>query len=64
MSCFRFAITLASLAVLAFPAPVLAAEEPVAVMPFKNLNADPALEWLKVGVAETMISDLRIILDS
>ncbi len=31
----------------------------VAVMPFQNLNADPALDWLKVGIAETMISDLK-----
>lgn len=31
----------------------------VAVMPFKNLNQDPALDWLKVGIAETMISDLK-----
>lgn len=31
----------------------------VAVMPFKNLNADPELDWLKVGIAETMISDLK-----
>lgn len=32
---------------------------PVAVMPFKNLNEDPDLDWLSVGIAETMISDLR-----
>lgn len=31
----------------------------VAVMPFKNLNQDPELDWLKVGIAETMISDLK-----
>lgn len=31
----------------------------LAVLPFKNLNADPALDWLKLGVAETMISDLK-----
>ena len=33
--------------------------DPVAVMPFKNLNADSDLDWLRVGIAETMISDLR-----
>ncbi len=32
---------------------------PVAVMPFKNLNKEPSLEWLRVGIAETMVSDLR-----
>jgi TolB-like protein len=32
---------------------------PFAVMPFKNLNNADALEWLRVGIAETMISDLR-----
>lgn len=32
---------------------------PIAVMPFKNLNDDPALDWLKVGMAETMLSDLK-----
>ena len=31
----------------------------LAVLPFKNLNAEPALDWLKLGVAETMISDLK-----
>ena len=32
---------------------------PVAVMPFKNLNGDTSLDWLKAGIAETMISDLK-----
>lgn len=32
---------------------------PIAVMPFKNLNTDPQLDWLRVGIAETMIADLR-----
>ncbi len=36
-----------------------AAEGAIAVMPFKNLNNEQSLEWLKAGVAETMISDLR-----
>jgi TolB-like protein len=34
-------------------------EGPVAVMPFKNLNGDANLDWLKIGMAETMISDLH-----
>jgi TolB-like protein len=34
-------------------------DDPVAVLPFKNLNQDPALEWLRAGIAETMISDLK-----
>ncbi len=42
------------------PLPARAAVEvPVAVMPFKNLNADPALDWLRAGMAETMVSDLK-----
>ncbi|XXF78805.1 CsgG/HfaB family protein [Myxococcaceae bacterium GXIMD 01537] len=41
---------------LAAPAP---AEGPVAVMPFKNLNQDASLEWLRLGIAETLLSDLR-----
>lgn len=36
-----------------------AAQAPVAVMPFKNLNGDAELDWLRVGIAETMISDLK-----
>jgi TolB-like protein len=32
---------------------------PVAVLPFKNLNTDPKLDWLKLGIAETMVADLR-----
>lgn len=35
------------------------AEPPIAVMPFKNLNDDPSLEWLSSGIAETMITDLK-----
>ena len=36
-----------------------AAPEPVAVMPFKNLSGDAALDWMSGGIADTMISDLR-----
>jgi TolB-like protein/tetratricopeptide (TPR) repeat protein len=36
-----------------------AVPQPVAVMPFRNLNEDPSLQWLSVGMAETMLSDLR-----
>ncbi|WP_338866396.1 FlgO family outer membrane protein [Myxococcus stipitatus] len=32
---------------------------PVAVMPFRNLNADAAQNWLARGMAETLVSDLR-----
>jgi TolB-like protein len=39
--------------------PVLAAEGPVAVMPFKNANGAARLDWLRVGIAETMITDLK-----
>ncbi|WP_158501995.1 CsgG/HfaB family protein [Vitiosangium sp. GDMCC 1.1324] len=34
-------------------------EGPVAVLPFKNLNQDAALEWMRLGIAETVLSDLR-----
>ncbi len=32
---------------------------PIAVMPFKNVNQAGDIAWLEVGVAETMVSDLR-----
>jgi TolB-like protein len=34
-------------------------EGPVAVLPFKNLNAEAKLDWLKLGIAETLIADLK-----
>jgi TolB-like protein len=34
-------------------------DDVVAVMPFRNLNADAALAWLEQGIAETMLSDLK-----
>ena len=39
--------------------PALAVDGPIAVMPFRNLNQDPDLDWLRLGIAETMISDIR-----
>ena len=48
-----------ALALLLAAAPGPEIQGPVAVMPFKNLNADPTLEWLRAGVAETMVSDLK-----
>ena len=32
---------------------------PVAVMPFKNLSGQTDLDWLRVGMAETLIADLQ-----
>lgn len=32
---------------------------PIAVMPFRNLNGDAATDWLRAGIAETMITDLK-----
>jgi TolB-like protein len=49
-------LAFASLAAAAPPAPP---QGPVAVMPFRNLNGDPALDWLERGMAETLVSDLR-----
>lgn len=49
-------LAFASLAAAAPPAPP---QGPVAVMPFRNLNGDPALDWLGRGMAETLVSDLR-----
>ncbi len=33
--------------------------DPIAVMPFNNLNQDPELAWLAAGMSEAMLSDLR-----
>ncbi|HZI15542.1 MAG TPA: FlgO family outer membrane protein [Myxococcus sp.] len=46
-------LVFASLAAAAPP------QGPVAVMPFRNLNGDPTLDWLGRGMAETLVSDLR-----
>lgn len=53
----RVLLTAAAL-VLAAPAP-RTLSQPVAVMPFKNLNDDATLSWLSKGIAESMVSDLR-----
>lgn len=37
----------------------LPASATLAVMPFHNLNQDASTDWLKRGIAETMIADLR-----
>ena len=31
----------------------------MAVMPFKNANGTSRLDWLRLGIAETMITDLK-----
>jgi TolB-like protein len=36
-----------------------AVDAPVAVMPFKNISGELSLDWLKVGIAETLVSDLQ-----
>jgi TolB-like protein len=41
---------------LLLAAPAFAAEAPIAVMPFRSLNAP---RWLEAGIQETMIADLR-----
>ncbi len=51
-------LTLALATVPAQASPKLP-DDPVAVIPFKNLNEEPALDWLRMGIAETMISDLK-----
>lgn len=33
--------------------------QPIAVLPFKNLNDDGAIDWMAKGIAETMVSDMR-----
>ena len=53
-----FALTLALATVSAHASPKLP-DDPVAVIPFKNLNEEPTLDWLRMGIAETMISDLK-----
>lgn len=37
----------------------LPAHDTLAVMPFANLNADAGIDWLRRGIAETMVADLR-----
>lgn len=54
----RGTVALLALGAAALPARAVS-EGPVAAMPFKNLNSDPALEWLRVGMAETLVSDIR-----
>ncbi len=44
---------------LAATPPPVPAQGPVAVMPFRNLNTEPELDWLGRGMAETLVSDLR-----
>ena len=34
-------------------------QDPIAVMPFKNINNNSKFSWLSTGIAETMISDLK-----
>ena len=51
-------VLLALALVLAAPAPA-AVLQPVAVLPFRNLNQDGSIEWLAKGIAETMVSDLK-----
>lgn len=50
-------MSLAALALVLAAAP--AVQGPVAVLPFKNLGADPGLGWLELGMAETLIADLK-----
>lgn len=47
------------LVLLAAPAAHARPSEPVAVMPFRNLNQTADLDWLRHGIAETMITDIR-----
>lgn len=47
-----------SVLLLLLAAPAFAGNA-LAVLPFKNLNADPATDWLKLGIAETMVADLK-----
>jgi len=32
---------------------------PIAVMPWKNLSGDASLDWLKLGITETLVADLQ-----
>jgi TolB-like protein len=56
----RILIACLALAVLAPPAAAhLDDRRVVAVMPFRNVSGDTKLEWLSLGIAEALISDLR-----
>ena len=47
--------------VVAGAAPARVLLQPVAVLPFKNLNDDGTNDWMTKGISETMVSDLRRI---
>ncbi|MBI5211300.1 MAG: hypothetical protein HY927_15105 [Elusimicrobia bacterium] len=58
----RRSLAALGLAVLcAWPAPARAARYTVAVMPFENLTKDAALDWLTMGIPETITNDLMNI---
>lgn len=50
---------LGALAVLLALAGPAYAGRAVAVMPFRNVSGDPKLDWLSLGIAEALVSDLR-----
>lgn len=53
------AIVVVVAALLAVPSTSARAAGPVAVMPFKNLTGQGELDWLRVGIAETLVADLQ-----
>jgi TolB-like protein len=52
-------VSLVALALTLLPASAGAVKGPVAVMPFKNLAGARDLAWLELGIAETLVADLR-----
>ena len=55
---FRFIMLCA---LLAFPSTVLSRTHSVAVMPFENTTNDPSLDWLSLGIPETLTNDLLAV---
>ena len=58
---FARALTLQPVAPLTTPAPAVpaAVEELVAVLDFANISTDPSVQWLSVGIAETIAVELK-----
>ncbi|MFC1609402.1 CsgG/HfaB family protein [Myxococcota bacterium] len=56
-------LALPSLAIILTAAPARAVtsrvHDPVAVLPFKNVNRAVELDWMSAGIAETLVSDIR-----
>jgi len=53
------ALLLATILVSSTGAAAAVVADPIAVLPFRNAGQDASVDWLKVGIAETLNADLR-----